>query len=775
MASLSSQRSGDCDGSSISSTTVLDRGTVESRGFGGGLGQTKDDIAAEIETFLEENYLSLRTETRCFWSIFIFVTTLPGPAWVECHPGFLMKGMCYFPVVGSIIGILVAIVFDFGRDVIELPSVVAAALCTAASFRWTGCLHEDGLADSADGIGGGWTRQQILRIMTDTRLGTFGSAALILCVITKLEILAALNNSEWRTYHSEGAGPALVVCHAMSRLTAPYLINQNVYVEEDGPKSHFYSFMIRAKFLVSGPRVLFSVLFCYGVARNFYGSAVSLYLIVITWVCAEFAGYYGRYKLGGVMGDYLGAVTCITEVTLLASILSRQKTFDLFSNLYHHMTIPYDGQNISDLTLSLCEDSKTVSLLRFLAVAIALPLWSWIMDPPKVSKSDLSTKDSAEPKTRKVSPEKAKAQAVVSSPKSTFHDKYDACLNYLDALAKPVGSLGTLEEWAARLCALQGSLEPQADPVGCIIFAGDHGVAKSIDDGGESCSLYPQPVTRAILAGLQHGVAGASVLANEASLAVVDVGVAGDPFDGPVVISSPNKVVGGTKSFCTDDALTAEESDRCILAGRKSLAEMVEKKGCKIIALGEVGVGNTTSASAIIAALSGEPVENVCGGGAFASRTADESAIKKKVDIVSRALKRHKDTLKESAIVLSKLGGAEIAALVGALLEASDRSIPVLVDGFIVSVAALVAVGVKPSVCNVLFFSTRSAEKGQLVAVHQIQQMAKKCNLPTPTDPILSMGLRMGEGTGALLATPILQSAATMVANMATIQEILSS
>ena len=108
-----------------------------------------------------------------------------------------MKGMCYFPVVGTLVGLLVALVYDGCRVVLELPSVVAAAFSMAISFLLTGCLHEDGLADSADGIGGGWTRAQILKIMTDTRLGTFGSAALALYMFTKLELLAALDTSRW--------------------------------------------------------------------------------------------------------------------------------------------------------------------------------------------------------------------------------------------------------------------------------------------------------------------------------------------------------------------------------------------------------------------------------------------------------------------------------------------------------------------------------------------------------------------------------------------------
>ena len=214
----------------MSSTTitpaknVLDAGTVESRGFGG---DSRDEVAEEIEEFLRENTLGVQSETRCFLNIFVFVTALPCPAhWAAIHPGFLMKGMCHFPVVGAIVGILVSQVFDLGLLLWQLPAVGAAALSTAVSLKITGCLHEDGLADTADGMGGGWTRHQILRIMSDSRLGTFGSAALMLYVFTKLQLLAALGTSRWEIYDtvactaeeellpdcgSQGAGPALLV------------------------------------------------------------------------------------------------------------------------------------------------------------------------------------------------------------------------------------------------------------------------------------------------------------------------------------------------------------------------------------------------------------------------------------------------------------------------------------------------------------------------------------------------------------------------------------
>jgi adenosylcobinamide-GDP ribazoletransferase len=122
-----------------------------------------------------------------------------------------MRGMAYFPLGGTLIGIFVSTVYDMARSFLGLPSFVAACFSKAASLWVTGCFHEDGLADSADGFGGGWSRDQILKIMQDTRLGTYGAAVLFLYVVTKLDILASLGSSSWRLWCCEGAGPALVV------------------------------------------------------------------------------------------------------------------------------------------------------------------------------------------------------------------------------------------------------------------------------------------------------------------------------------------------------------------------------------------------------------------------------------------------------------------------------------------------------------------------------------------------------------------------------------
>lgn len=570
--------------------------------------------------------------------------------------------------------------------------------------------------------------------------------------------------------------------HTLARWTAPYLISRCAYIEEDGPKSNFYSFMIRAKFLVSIPRVFSSLLFSFAVTAALYGPVMSAKLIVAVWLFAECAGSYGRSKLGGVMGDFLGGTICLVELFIYAS-LAGGSVLDSMKSL---IEVLMDETNTLPKKLeSILQDEKLRLLVRFAFMFTLYQVWCQVVrsvdkiHSEKKMKSDESgpkVDNTGDEKPKSSSPQKEKAQDVLKSSTATCIDKYNAVQAYLDVLAKPVGSLGTLEEWAARISVLQNSVEPKASNVSAIIFAGDHGVAVAKEDGGEGCSLYPQAVTRAILEGLQQNVAGASVLAQGLglNLSVVDVGVIGDAYSGKFVNSATNKLSKGTRNFCVEPAMTIEEVDRCLNMGREAITEAENKISCQVVALGEVGIGNTTTASTLIAALTGKPVAELCGGGAFASHTADDDKIKRKTEIVKKALQKHKGSLTESISILANVGGAEIAALVGAMLEASDRKIAVLVDGFIVTAAALVAVRMKPSVCNALFFTTKSAEKGQVAAIEEIQAIAKEHNLPVPASPALSMGLRMGECTGALLAVPILQSSANMINNMATIQDILS-
>ena len=539
--------------------------------------------------------------------------------------------------------------------------------------------------------------------------------------------------------------------------------------------------MIRAKFLVSIPRLFFSLIFSYGITVTLYGPWLSAKLVIAIWLFAECAGSYGRKKLGGVMGDFLGGTICLAEL-LVYTCLTGAFPLDCIEPL---LEVLMNQTNLSwDTLVSISQDERLRLLARFVFICTVYLLWCLLIrlmekknsnDKQGDEKSDSDDRKNVDDKEKSPSPQKEQAQSILKSSTASFIERYNAVQAYIDILAKPVGSLGALEEWAARISVLQGSLQPKTDKVNAIIFAGDHGVAASKEDGGEGCSLYPQAVTRAILQGLEQNVAGASVLAHGLglNLTVIDVGVVGDAYRGKVVNSAKHKLAKGTRNFCIEPAMTMEEVNRCIKFGKEAIVEAAEKGNCQVVALGEVGIGNTTTASTLIAALTKKPVVDLCGGGAFASHTADADKIKRKIEIVETALEKHKGQLLESISILSKMGGAEIAALVGAMIEASERHIAVLVDGFIVTAAALVAVMMKPTVCNALFLTTKSAEKGQAAAIEQIQAIAEEYDLPVPASPALSMGLRMGECTGALLAVPILQSSATMVTNMATIQDIL--
>jgi nicotinate-nucleotide--dimethylbenzimidazole phosphoribosyltransferase len=378
---------------------------------------------------------------------------------------------------------------------------------------------------------------------------------------------------------------------------------------------------------------------------------------------------------------------------------------------------------------------------------------------------------------------------TLSDPKQSFTAKYEAARLYIDSLAKPVGSLGTLEDWGARMAALQQTPTPKADVAACLIFAADHGVAKDKTDGGRNCSAYPQAVSRKVLEALDHGIAGASVLSkcNNVQLRVIDVGLAEDglvnyEWSGNVVRSATSRIKGGTANFCTGNAMTEEEVNMCIAVGRDETSKMIDEMDADVIMFGEVGIGNTTTASALIAALTGANVATVCGSGASITRDGiNDEIVARKIDIIKEALKYHRNTsslLGNNPIqALSAVGGAEICSVVGGMMEASKRDVAILVDGFIVTTAAMIACMIDPMVCRVLLFSTKSTEKGQMIAIESITKMATANSIPVDgfiVKPALDMGLRMGEASGCITSVPLLRSACAIVSSLATLNDVLS-
>jgi nicotinate-nucleotide--dimethylbenzimidazole phosphoribosyltransferase len=780
------------------STTILKAGTVESRGMGTNI-NSREVISKQIQTFLNgEGRLSPKAEIRGFFTVWTFVTRLPGPTWVDHHPGYLMRGMAYFPLSGSLIGLFVSVFFDFLGQVLTFPLIIASVGSELSSLWITGCFHEDGLADSADGIGGGWTRDQILKIMTDSRLGTYGCAVLVLYLLAKVELIATLGTSVWTWGECNGAGPAILVSHTLARLTSPLLIKTRDYVDEMGPKYRFYSFFVQAKHLVTWHRVAFAMSTSFALAYVTYGVTQAIVLLAAVIVSAHFSGRYAEYLLAGVMGDYLGATICVTEIFLL-SILTLAPDISHISAFFEEWRIL--GMEIQDESLSwkralelVIQDERKLALVRFFSVGLFTTLWCCNVGHPPVfvrksvaSKADsdqipiaLTTKDDDNTSTNEDDPNPALTQNIRDC--GTFSKRYETARVYLDSLAKPVGSLGTLEDWGARLAALQKISQPKVDNVVCLIFAADHGVAKDISEGGQSCSAYPQAVTKKVLEGLDSGLAGASVLArqNNTLLRVIDIGLVDDvDWCGGIVSSSPYKISGGTNNFCKMSAMSGEEVEQCILAGRQEVKKCVQTNSGQIhvFAFGEVGIGNTTTSSALLAALTGKTADTLCGTGATITRSCDDSTIvAKKIAIIKESLSFHKDKhmCNNPLQALKNIGGAEIAAIVGGILEAAERDVAVLVDGFIVSTAAMIACQISPSTCRALLFATRSTEIGQSIAFETIQSIARDHGIPAPSKPALDMNLRMGEGSGALIAIPILKSSVAILSDLATLEKILS-
>jgi nicotinate-nucleotide--dimethylbenzimidazole phosphoribosyltransferase len=317
-------------------------------------------------------------------------------------------------------------------------------------------------------------------------------------------------------------------------------------------------------------------------------------------------------------------------------------------------------------------------------------------------------------------------------------------------LTKPAGALGRLEVLAIELAGLQHTDRPRAARAPIIIFAGDHGIA------AQGVSAYPQDVTIAMLANFAAGGAAISVLARElgSSLEVVDAGtLAETPVPG-VVTDKPRS---GTRDFSKEAALDSADAAFAFGCGERAVARAAASAP-DILILGEMGIGNTTSAAAIAAALLGESAETIAGSGTG----LDAAGRERKARVIAAALAHH-DLAPSGASperILCAVGGLEIAAICGAIVAAARRRIPILVDGFIVSVAALMASRLNPSCRPFLIFSHRSAEQGHRRVLDALDAR-----------PLLDLDLRLGEGSGAAIALPILRLACALHNGMATFAE----
>jgi nicotinate-nucleotide--dimethylbenzimidazole phosphoribosyltransferase len=313
-------------------------------------------------------------------------------------------------------------------------------------------------------------------------------------------------------------------------------------------------------------------------------------------------------------------------------------------------------------------------------------------------------------------------------------------------LTKPPGSLGRLEDMANRCAAIRESFELTASHPRIVLFAADHGVC------AEGVSAYPQEVTAQMVLNFLAGGAAINAFARSGriELSVVDVGVAT-----PLPLSSgllSRRVAPGTRNFCEEAAMTEVEMAAALETGIE-LASDSALAGCDLLGFGEMGIGNTTSASAIAAALTHEPIEAVVGCGAG----ADDACLARKRSAIERALALHADNLRDPLGILRCVGGLEIAAMCGFCLGAAARRVPVVTDGFIATAAAALAVRYCPAARGYLFASHLSEEPGHrhLLAILEEQ-------------PLLHLGMRLGEGTGTALAMKLIQAAVAAFTGMAT-------
>lgn len=319
----------------------------------------------------------------------------------------------------------------------------------------------------------------------------------------------------------------------------------------------------------------------------------------------------------------------------------------------------------------------------------------------------------------------------------------------LDRLTKPIGSLGRLEELAARYVMITGEMKPKVPRGTVFTFAADHGVTV------ERVSAYPSAVTPQMVLNFLRGGAGVNVLARHVGIEVrvVDIGVAFD-FEGVSGLIH-KKVMPGTKNMLVESAMSPAQAEQALQVGI-DLATEAGRQGIGLIGTGEMGIGNTTASSAIAAVMTRRPVSEVTGRGTG----IDDASHAHKIDVIQRTLDLHRLDSTNAMEVLAKVGGLEIGGLAGLMLGAAEARIPVVLDGFIAGAAALIAVGLQPHCKDYLIASHRSVEQGHQAILDHLG-----------LKPLFDLNLRLGEGTGACLGMSLVFSAIKILTEMATFDE----
>lgn len=331
-----------------------------------------------------------------------------------------------------------------------------------------------------------------------------------------------------------------------------------------------------------------------------------------------------------------------------------------------------------------------------------------------------------------------------------INKEYIACASeLLDNLTKPKGSLGKLEEFAKHIVAITENKKPSLDKKAVFVLAGDHGVVE------EGVSAYPREVTREMVYNFIRGGAGINALARHtgADVFVVDMGVDWYFEETEGLIS--RKINAGTKNLAKEPAMTTGEAIRSIEAGIGLAIDAAEKR-YNFLAVGEMGIGNTTPSSAVICALTGLNPMDVVGYGTG----INDETWKYKVEVVNKALVLHKSDPDFPVDILARVGGFEIGGIAGVILGGASRRVPVVVDGFVSTAGAVISLGLCPQVKDYIFFSHKSAEAGHGLVLQKLG-----------VQPILDLDMCLGEGTGAVIGMFIIEAAVKAYNEMATFEE----
>jgi len=354
----------------------------------------------------------------------------------------------------------------------------------------------------------------------------------------------------------------------------------------------------------------------------------------------------------------------------------------------------------------------------------------------------------------KMSSEKMNLQEIIGAIKGTEEEWLEKARQRTDQLVMPTRALGRLHDMGERLCAIQKTLKPSIEKKAFLVMAGDHGVVE------EGVSAYPQVITGEMVRAFLMGGAGINILAEgiNAEVQVVDMGII--PHLDPDSLENGDKLLvrkmgEGTENMAKGPAMTREKAEEAVLTGFIVASDLL-KKGVEILGTGDMGIGNTTPSAAIGVVLTQKSVDEMVGRGTG----VDDAGLMRKKDAIRRAIKMNQPDPRDGLDVLSKVGGFEIGGIAGCILAGAYHSRPVVIDGFISTAGALIASTLCPAVTDYLFAGHCSEEPGHRGMLDYLQ-----------LDPILDLGMRLGEGTGGALAMGIMEGAAKISREMLTFEE----